>query len=166
MEIKFPKEWQEVIIVGPDPFYEKHIADIKTQNGFVLEFQNSSISTTEIRTREHFYKEMAWVINAESFADNFKIRSNVTSELREVDRTILYKVDTFERSLKEMIKDKERELNIEKNGLDRIKDEKVFKVEEKEEVIKVIAEKENYVDKLMEVHRGNAYRYRNPFSSL
>ena len=82
---------------------------------------------------------------------------------REVDRTILYKVDTFERSLKEMIKDKERELNIEKNGLDRIKDEKVFKVEEKEEVIKVIAEKENYVDKLMEVHRGNAYRYRNPF---
>ncbi len=159
----FPKEWQEVIIVGPDPFYEKHIADIRTDNGFVLEFQNSSISTTEIRIREHFYKDMAWVINAESFADNFKIRSIVNSELREVDRSILFKVEAFERVLKEQLDDNERELNIEKNGLSRIKSERAFKVEERDEVLKIIAEKDKHISQLMEVHFGKAYRYRNPF---
>ena len=81
----FPKEWREVIISGTEPFKEKHIADIKTDKGLVIEFQNSSISTTERRTREYFYESMIWVINAETFADNFKLRSAVKSELRRLE---------------------------------------------------------------------------------
>src|SRR6266496_6003247 len=34
---KFPNDWQEVIIENND---EKHIADIKTEDGVVIEFQN------------------------------------------------------------------------------------------------------------------------------
>ena len=36
---KFPKEWQEVVHFSDDG--EKHIADVKTRNGFVIEFQHA-----------------------------------------------------------------------------------------------------------------------------
>ena len=78
----FPKEWQEVIIQNND---EKHIADIKTNNGLVLELQNSSISNQTIEIREHFYKEMVWLINADKFKDNFEIGSLVRSYLKTLD---------------------------------------------------------------------------------
>lgn len=59
---KFPKEWQEVInydsVTG-----EKHIADIKTDTGLVIEFQHSSISPEERKSREEFHKAMVWVAN-------------------------------------------------------------------------------------------------------
>lgn len=59
---KFPKEWQEVInydsVTG-----EKHIADIKTDTGLVIEFQHYSITPQECKSREDFYKAMVWVAN-------------------------------------------------------------------------------------------------------
>jgi len=79
---EFPKDWQEVII---DSNNEKHIADIKTSNGLVLELQNSSISSSTIKIREKFYGKIIWLINANKFKDNFSIRSEVNVQLRYVD---------------------------------------------------------------------------------
>ena len=77
---KFPIEWREFIITK---YGEKHIADIRTNSGLIVEFQNSSISSTTIKVRETFYENMIWLINAEIFKDNFSIRSLVKSKLRE-----------------------------------------------------------------------------------
>ena len=49
---------------------EKHIADVKTNKGIVLEFQNSGISIKEIKSREQFYKKMVWIVNALKFKSN------------------------------------------------------------------------------------------------
>ena len=51
---------------------EKHIADVKNQNGFVLEFQNSPMSDEELSSRERFYSDMAWVVNATKFYANIE----------------------------------------------------------------------------------------------
>lgn len=59
---RFPVEWQEIIHKDPTT-EEKHIADIKTDKGFVIEFQRSSIPLAEIKKREDFYKNMVWVID-------------------------------------------------------------------------------------------------------
>jgi len=64
---KFPKDWQEIIIKKDNKF---HIADIKTKNGFVVELQNSSISSKDIRKREIFYNNMIWILNGKTFAKN------------------------------------------------------------------------------------------------
>lgn len=77
---KFPEEWREFIVTKDG---EKHIADIRTASGLVIEFQNSSISNTTIQIREAFYDEMIWVLNADKFKDNFEIRSLVRTKLRE-----------------------------------------------------------------------------------
>lgn len=59
---KFPKEWQEVFM--PDPATgEKHMADVRTEHGLVIEFQHSHIDPEERRTREKFYQNMIWVVD-------------------------------------------------------------------------------------------------------
>lgn len=57
----FPPECQEVI--HRDKIGEKHIADVKTDNGLVIEFQHSYIKPEERRAREAFYGDMAWVVD-------------------------------------------------------------------------------------------------------
>jgi hypothetical protein len=57
---RFPDECQEVVI-GP------HRADVKGP-GAVLEIQASSISVEEVREREEFYGEMAWMLKGDDFA--------------------------------------------------------------------------------------------------
>jgi competence CoiA-like predicted nuclease len=87
---EFPDDWQEVII---EKDFEKHIADIKTPNNLVLELQNSSISSTTIKIREKFYGKMIWLINANEFKDNFRISSQVKTQLRyleESHRSLIY----------------------------------------------------------------------------
>jgi len=42
---------------------EKHIADVKTAHGFVIEFQHSPIAADERRAREAFYRRMVWVVD-------------------------------------------------------------------------------------------------------
>lgn len=58
----FPTEWQENIHIDSTTG-EKHIADIKTDKEFVIEFQHSAIKPDEIQSREAFYKNMVWVID-------------------------------------------------------------------------------------------------------
>lgn len=68
----FPTEWQEIVHFDKATG-EKHIADVKTDSGFVLEFQNSPMSLEELQARESFYKKMLWIVNGENFKRNFFI---------------------------------------------------------------------------------------------
>ncbi len=103
----FPEDWREVIIKNSE---EKHIADLLTENGLVVEFQNSSISNRTIQIRENFYNKMVWVINAEHFKDNFSIRSIVTTKLRNLE-TSLYSFYSSENDIEESLSDRVKEIN-------------------------------------------------------
>ncbi len=58
----FPVEWQEIIqedtVTG-----ERHIADVKTASGLVIEFQHSILKPEELISRENFYEHMVWVVD-------------------------------------------------------------------------------------------------------
>lgn len=58
---QFPTDWQE--IVHPAENGERHIADVKTGDGWVLEFQHSYIRPDERRSREAFYPKLIWVVD-------------------------------------------------------------------------------------------------------
>lgn len=58
---KFPKKWQEII--HHSEVDEKHIADVKTDSGVVLEFQHSYLRREERESREKFYRNMVWVVD-------------------------------------------------------------------------------------------------------
>jgi competence protein CoiA len=68
----FPYQNQEVVHFD-NATGEKHIADIKTDNGMVIEIQNSPMNEAEMFSREHFYGKMMWIINGEKFKNNFTI---------------------------------------------------------------------------------------------
>ena len=57
----FPIEWQEVVQF--DKNGEKHIADVKTDEGWVIEFQHSYLKPEERRSRNGFYKKIVWVVD-------------------------------------------------------------------------------------------------------
>lgn len=58
----FPAEWQESHLID-EQRGERHIADIRTSDGFVIEFQHSFINPNERITREKFYKKMVWIVD-------------------------------------------------------------------------------------------------------
>ncbi len=58
---QFPKEWQEVI--HRDESGEKHIADVKTSEGWAIEFQHSYLKPEERRSRNNFYNKLIWVVD-------------------------------------------------------------------------------------------------------
>ena len=68
----FPVDCQEVVHVG-DMTHEKHIADVKTPGGFVVEVQHSPIAEHERLSRERFYKNMIWIVDARHLAGRFCI---------------------------------------------------------------------------------------------
>ncbi len=59
---QFNSEWQEKIM-HDDKTGEKHVADVRTPDGLVVEFQHSAIKPEEQRSREAFYKKMVWVVD-------------------------------------------------------------------------------------------------------
>lgn len=70
---EFDENWQEYRLVNQETG-EVNIADIRLPNGFVIEFQHSSISQEEIEAREDFYtnKEfnnsgMIWVVDGNRY---------------------------------------------------------------------------------------------------
>jgi len=58
---QFPDDWQE--IVQFDSTGEKHIADVRTDDGWVLEFQHSYLKPDERIARNTFYPKLVWVID-------------------------------------------------------------------------------------------------------
>ena len=57
----FPNEWQDFVHRADDG--EKRIADVKTDQGWVLEFQHSLIKPEERQARETFYQKMLWIVD-------------------------------------------------------------------------------------------------------
>lgn len=66
----FPTEWQEVFLPD-DQTGEKHIADVRTEHGLVIEFQHSHITPEERTSREKFYKNMIWVVDGTRLQRDF-----------------------------------------------------------------------------------------------
>jgi len=59
----FERSWQEVPVIKPICGVEKrHIADVKTTNGWTIEFQYSHLPNDGINERQAFYGEMVWVV--------------------------------------------------------------------------------------------------------
>lgn len=58
---EFPAEWQE--LVHHSQSGERHIADVKTAQGWVIEFQHSFLNPQERRSREAFYPKLVWVVD-------------------------------------------------------------------------------------------------------
>lgn len=59
---QFPAAWQEVPLRSKSTS-ELHIADIRTPNGLVIEFQHSAIEPAEQDARETFYGNMLWIVD-------------------------------------------------------------------------------------------------------
>lgn len=57
----FPMKWQEVTQYADNG--EKHIADVKTEQGWVLEFQHSYLKPEERRSRDAFYDKLVWIVD-------------------------------------------------------------------------------------------------------
>ena len=58
---EFPADWQEFVHRALDG--ERHVADVRTLDGRVIEFQHSHLPPDERRSREAFYKRMVWVVD-------------------------------------------------------------------------------------------------------
>lgn len=58
---QFPITWQESIRHATDG--ERHVADVRTEAGLVIEFQHSAIDPSERAAREAFYGNMVWVVD-------------------------------------------------------------------------------------------------------
>lgn len=59
---QFPIEWQEVVHIAEGG--EKHIADVKTSEGWVVEFQHSYLKHEEQKSRDRFYgPKLVWVVD-------------------------------------------------------------------------------------------------------
>ncbi len=85
----FPKEWQEVRCTD-EQTREIHIADIKTPNGLVVEFQHSAIKPEERSSREQFHKNMIWVIDGRSKIKKFKKIYNSPYRIHKSDLYSIY----------------------------------------------------------------------------
>lgn len=87
---KFPNEWQEIILID-ESANEKHIADVRTINNLVIEFQHSHINPDERISRENFYKNMIWVVDGTRLKRDFP--RFLKGKLNEFENTIFYDTD-------------------------------------------------------------------------
>jgi competence protein CoiA len=58
----FPLSWQESVYRAESG--EKHVADVRTDQDWVIEFQHSHITPEERRSRDLFYRKLVWVVDA------------------------------------------------------------------------------------------------------
>jgi hypothetical protein len=58
---QFPKEWQEVYHQAENG--NTYRADVKIDQGYVIEFQHSPIKAEVRQSREAFYEKMIWIID-------------------------------------------------------------------------------------------------------
>lgn len=63
---QFPTEWQEFVCEGDGG--ERHIADVFTSHGLVIEFQYSRLTPQEQAAREAFYPNLVWVVDGTRLA--------------------------------------------------------------------------------------------------
>ncbi len=97
----FPKEWQEVRCAD-EQTGEIHIADIKTPNGLVVEFQHSAIKPEERLAREKYHKNMIWVVDGTRLSNDLKRFTKNLKNLHLVidnSETSFYTVDRIDEIL-------------------------------------------------------------------
>lgn len=70
---RFPEAMREVVQFD-EATGEKHVADVKTSRGLVIELQHSAMSAEELQSRERFYGNMIWIVDGRSFASRFEVR--------------------------------------------------------------------------------------------
>lgn len=133
-----PPHWQHVRKADCDPWHEpktvwhiawqefpmedeatdeKHFADVRTDKGLVIEFQNSPITPSTISQRETFYGNMIWVVNANTYKDSFDIASRVTSEVKRFEDTLLMKEFQIKADIDAEIREQETKVNNLRNKL-------------------------------------------------
>ena len=85
----FPESCQEIPMRDKETG-ELHIADIQMKNGLIIELQNSAIGINEVKSRENFYKNMIWIVNAEKFKENIKIGHELPSLNSDFSKDIIF----------------------------------------------------------------------------
>lgn len=83
---RFPQSWQEQTRYD-EQTGEKHVADVLTPNGLVIEFQHSSIKPEELQSRNNFYRHILWVVDGCRGKTDFQKMINVFSsrDFKKVD---------------------------------------------------------------------------------
>lgn len=66
----FPEDCQEIPHRADD--CERHIADVKTRDGWVIEFQHSHLKPEERRAREAFYQALIWIVDGTRRTNDLK----------------------------------------------------------------------------------------------
>lgn len=92
----FPEECQEFVMID-NITSEKHIADVRINN-LTLEFQHSSISENEKTSRENFYKNMFWIVDARKYYEKFKNTLQFLNHSKRCKICFYYNYDEFEQS--------------------------------------------------------------------
>jgi competence protein CoiA len=82
---KFSIEWQEQILYD-EITKEKHIADVCTDKGFVVEFQHSHMNPIERSKREEFYKNMVWVVDGTRLKKDYPRLQSSMRHFRQISR--------------------------------------------------------------------------------
>lgn len=92
---EFPESWREIVHFAEDG--EKHIADVKTEYGLVIEFQYSHLKREEIVKRERFYGAMLWFVSGlrriKDKNDFFEVLKSSAAVPRSEDLRIITKFD-------------------------------------------------------------------------
>lgn len=71
---RFEPKFLEVTIRKGD---KVHRADVKFDHGLVLEIQNSPIKVNEIKKRNYFYQNIAWIINGQRLSRDLDIMNDL-----------------------------------------------------------------------------------------
>ncbi|MEP2446583.1 MAG: competence protein CoiA family protein [Balneola sp.] len=85
----FPIDWQEITHTADDG--KLHRADVRTDQGWVLEFQHSYLKPEEKRSRDEFYSKLVWVVDGV----RRKRDKNQFNDILEQSRDILHSVTVF-----------------------------------------------------------------------
>lgn len=90
----FPTEWQEYI-QHDVATSEKHIADIRSVHGLVVEFQYSRLDPQEREARERFYGNMVWVADGTRRKRDYERFRNGASEFKTSNKTGIFLVPSW-----------------------------------------------------------------------
>lgn len=89
----FPIEYQEIVHKAEDG--EKHIADVKTIHGCVIEFQHSYIKKAERDSRNSFYKNIVWVVDGKRrLRDKDQFNNALEMGFKLLDSPLLFEIFT------------------------------------------------------------------------
>ena len=93
----YPIEWQEVFL--PDgKTGEKHIADVRTSDNLVIEFQHSHIDPKERVNRERFYQNMVWIVDGTRLKRDYSRFLKGRNHFRNTEKPGVFLVDFPEES--------------------------------------------------------------------